>query len=253
MNYKMILIEGLPGTGKTTLSEKIFELFAGQNLQVELLLEGNEKIPCNFYNIAAIPKSDFVDFGNDIAIITETENYVFVDLGCCGKEVANQLQRYDIGDEFNPFFSAHDYARCTLEWWQNWVNINIKESVLILDSAFMQCPINEMIFRKASNSEVKAYIQAIAEIIKPYNPFCIYLSRENAGIAIDFAKTVKGEHWAKGIEGLAETSFPDLFERRFDLENILLSSVSNIVCDINGCDWSDAETKIQELFQNKAS
>ena len=105
-----------------------------------------------------------------------------------------------------------------------------------------------MIFRKASDSEVMVYIQAIAEIISPLNPVCVYLRRESAKIAIDFAKAVKGEQWAKGIEGLAEFGCSDLFERRFDLGNTLLSFITNIVCHIDGYDWSDVETKIQSLL-----
>ena len=248
MDYRLILIEGLPGTGKTTLSEQIFKRLIGRGIQAELLLEENEKIPSNFFNIAGIPKDDFTAYENNIATATKTDNYVFVKLDDCNEETANILRRYDVGDEFNPFMSAQEYACCTLEWWQNWVGNSEMESVLILDSAFMQCPINEMIFRKASDSEVKAYIRAIAEVIKPLNPLCIYLRRKNAKKAIDFAKIVKGEHWAKGIEGLVDMGCSDLFERRFDLENILLASISNIVCNIVDYDWSDAEIKIQNLF-----
>ena len=249
MDYRLILIEGLPGTGKTTLSEKIFEMFTKQGIQVELLQEG-DRIPSNVFGIAGIPKAEFVDFQNDTNIITKTENYVFVNLENCGETVAKQLRRYDIGDAFNPHISAYEYARCTLEWWQYWVNASIKETVLIMDSAFMQCPINEMIFRKASDAEVKAYVQAIAEIIKPFNPFCIYLRRENAKIAIDFAKSVKSEQWAVRVEKLlTELGCLDVFERRFDLEQTLFSLVPNIICDINSDDWSDVDIKIRELFR----
>ena len=247
MDYKLVLVEGLPGTGKTTLSEQIFKLFTKHGIQGELLLEGNVNIPSNLFNIAGIPNGVFPDFISKIPHAAETDNYIFVNMGDCEEKIANQLQRYDVGNEFNQFMSAQEYARCTLEWWKNWAK-NTRESALIMDSAFMQCPINEMIFRKASDSEVIVYIQAIAEIIKPLNPVCVYLRRESAKIAIDFAKTVKGEHWAKSIEGLAEFGCPDLFERRFNLENTLLSFIRNIVCHIDGYDWSDAETKVQSLL-----
>jgi hypothetical protein len=251
MEYKLIFIEGLPGTGKTTLSEKILELFTKQGRQAELLQEG-DKIPSNFNNIAGIPKAAFVGFQNDINPIIKTENYVFVDLEGCKEETANRLRRYDMGDAFNPNISASEYTHCTLEWWQYWVNNHIKEAVLILDSAFLQCPINEMIFRKASDSQINTYIQAIAEIIKPFNPCCIYLRRENADISIDFAKAVKGEHWAKRVEKLLdELGCPDVFERRFDLEQTFLLLIPNTVCNINGRDWSDAEIKIQALMSRR--
>ena len=248
MNYKLIFVEGLPGTGKSTLSERIHKLLVNQGIPAELLLEDNEKIPSNFCYVAGIPKCDFTNFSVDEAVINETDNYIFIDMRKCTEESARALQRYDVGDEFNEYISSQEYVYCTLEWWRSWVVNNATESVLVLDSAFLQCPINEMIFRSSSDSEIASYIQAIAEIITPYNPVCIYLRRENAKIAIDFAKVAKGEHWTKGVEeGLAQMGCSDLFERRFCLEQSLLSLIPSIVCNINGNDWSDAETKIYEL------
>ena len=248
MKYKLVFVEGLPGTGKSTLSEKIFHLLTEQGISSELLLEDNEKIPSNFYDISGIPKNDFANFRPFDAVIKKTKNYVFVNLKNCEEEAKKKLSRYDLGNEFNKFISAQEYARCTLEWWRNWVANCLDEKVLVMDSAFMQCPINEMIFRGSNHSAVVSYIQAIAEIIRPHHPICIYLRRENAKIAIDFAKAVKGERWATGIEGLTQSDFPDLFERRFALEQSLLSLIPGIVCNINGNDWTDAEIKIQKLI-----
>ncbi|MCL2420875.1 MAG: hypothetical protein FWD03_03380 [Defluviitaleaceae bacterium] len=248
MNHKMIFIEGLPGTGKTTLSEKIFEMYTSQGIQAGLLQE-NDAIPSNLYNVAGILKNDFASLQYDIDYITKTENYVFVNLSNCSVEAASQLQQYNLGDPFNPYISAQEYARSTLEWWQYWVDNNLTESVFILDSAFMQCPINNMIYRKAAEPEINAYIQAIAEIIKPFNPFCIYLCRENAKISMDFAKTVKSEQWAKRVDKfLADLDCLDVFDRRFDLERTLVALIPNIVCYINDHDWSDVDAKIQGLF-----
>jgi len=88
--YNLILIEGLPGTGKSTLSNQLFKLITEKGVQAELLLEENEKSPSNFFNIAGIPKADFVYLVDDTSIITETDNYVFVNLGQCIDEEANK-------------------------------------------------------------------------------------------------------------------------------------------------------------------
>ena len=247
-NYKLIFVEGLPGTGKSTLSERIFKLLVNQGVSAELLLESNEKLPSSFWHVAGIPKSNFTNLFVNDAIIKETDNYFFVDMRKCTEESAKDLQRYDVGNEYNKYISSQEYARCTLEWWRSWASDIATESVLILDSAFLQCPINEMIFRGSSDKDITVYIQAIAETIKPFNPICIYLRRENAKIAIDFAKAAKGEHWAKGIdELLSQLGCSDVFERRFCLEQSLLSLIPNIVCNINGYDWSDVEAKIHDL------
>jgi len=237
----------LPGTGKTTISECIYKLLNGKSIKTELLLEDNEKIPCNFCDIAGIPKSERFNFPIKKYLTAETDNYFYVNLKKFDKITATQLKRYDIGDEYNKFISVKDYVQCTLEWWGYWVDSYVKDSVIVLDSAFLQCPINEMIFRGASDNEVLTYIQHIAEIIKPFNPICIYLRRESAKIAIDFAKEVKGEKWVKGLDGLVELGCADLFERRFRLENLLLPEIPGITCNITDIDWSDAINKIQRI------
>ena len=248
MNHKLIFVEGLPGTGKTTLSEYIFNLLINHGIKTELLLEDNAKIPSNFRDIAGIPKSININVPFDNCQVIETGNYFYVNIRNCDEKSATLLTQYDIGDEFNKLVSVQEYMRCTLEWWRYWTEESIRDSVLVLDSAFMQCPINEMIFRGASDSEIMEYIRRIAETIKPYNPICIYLRRESADIAINFAKVVKGEVWAKGLDGLEKIGCTNLFERRFTLENTLISEAPSIVCTITDFDWSDAITKVKSLI-----
>jgi len=246
MEHKLIFVEGLPGTGKTTISEYIFGVLIEKGVQTELLLEGNEKSPSNFCDISGVPKNVNIGIPVHKCLTIETENYIYVNIKN-SDESATQLRKYDIGDEFNKLVSVQEYVQCTLEWWQYWVNENVKDSILVLDSAFLQCPINEMILRGASDAEVVAYIKSIAKIIHPHNPICIYLRRESAKEAIDFAKSVKGKAWAEGIDRLVDIGCPDLFERRFILENTLLSEITSIICTVTGFDWSDAEARLKRM------
>ena len=120
MNNRLILVEGLPGTGKTTLAEQLFKSLTEHGIQAEVLLEENEKSPSNFCDIAGISKSDFADIMIDVPLIAETHNYVFVNFNNCTEEIVKQLRRYDIGDEFNKFVTSQAYVHCTLEWWQKY-------------------------------------------------------------------------------------------------------------------------------------
>jgi len=248
MDYRLLFIEGLPGTGKTTLSEYIYTLLTDKGMKAELLLEGNEKIPSNFCDITGVPRNEDIGFKIEKYLIAETDKYYYVDLNNCEDDAAVHLKRYDIGDEFNKFVSVNDYINCTLEWWERWVSHHVNDSVLILDSAYMQCPINEMIIRGASDHEVIIYIKHITGIITPLDPVCIYLRRESAKVAIDYAKKVKGVGWAKGLAGLVELGCADLFERRFHLENILLPEIPSIICNVAGNDWSDAMEKVRGMI-----
>lgn len=253
-NYQLILVEGLPGTGKTTISKYIYSILNKQGIKAELMLEEDPRIPSNFDHIAGIRKSEYANLLIDkvqisLAILAETKEYIFINLRNCKEEHLNQLKNYDIGDEYNKYISVQEYARCTLEMWENWVQKFNHEVVHVLDCAFMQCPINEMVFRGATDIEIKEYISGITKIIKPLNPLCVYLRRENAKESIEFASNAKGSGWSLRIkEMLTNLGCPDLFERRFNLESKLLSQITNIICNIKEYDWTDAEQKISSIL-----
>ncbi len=249
---RLILIEGLPGTGKTTISQWLFDLLQSKGESFTLLFEDDKRIACNFYYIAGVPKDIFYNsFSDKItsfdSINKKTENFVYCRIDKAPKDIRQELSRWDIGDEFNKELSLQEYIECTLEWWENWVNDNTEQQI-IMDSAFMQCPINEMIFRKATNAQIKSYISVIADLLKPFSPVCIYLRRSSAIESIEFAKAAKGPIWSAGINRLKEMGCADLFERRFDIEFEMLSTMKHIVCEINGSDWSLAKDQIQNFF-----
>jgi len=248
---RLIFVEGLPGTGKTTISQWLFNLLQASGKPTVLLLEFDEKSPSNFCHMAGIPKDIFNSLYTEKikTVYKETNNFIYLKIDKCPENIQQELKRWDIGDEFNTLLSLHEYIKCTLEWWQNWVNDNKNLSVTVLDSAFLQNPINEMIFRKASNADVKSYISAIADILVPFSPLCIYLRRNNAEESINFAKAAKGLRWAAGIDGLKDIGCADLFERRFVLEYELLSTMEHLVCEINGHDWTEAKAKIHDYFK----
>jgi Thymidylate kinase len=43
------MIEGLPGTAKTTIAKWLDEYLNSKGINAILLLEGNRDIPCDFY------------------------------------------------------------------------------------------------------------------------------------------------------------------------------------------------------------
>ena len=199
---RLILVEGLPGTGKTTISGWIYRRLKRKGVPAEVLLEDDAGMPGDW------------------------------DIGDTGRRLP-----------------AQDYARRMLELWGRWAETNAGEGVLILDCAFMQNPLNEMIFRGASDAQAEAYIRSIAAILGPLHPVCVYLRRGSAEVSIAFAKAAKGAGWANRVDNaLAELGCPDLFERRYRLEFALLSSVDHVLCEVSGRDWSSAKKRIRRVL-----
>ncbi len=251
---QLIMIEGLPGTGKSTITDWLGRSF---NMSTPIF-EDDTRIPCNFCGIAGVPISDFqilcVENKDFIQLVKEntliTKNYAYLKMQNYSEDIINLLKRWDMGDEWNKTITVKDYISCALEYFKYWViNIAPELNISIIDSGFLQNPINELLFRKATDDEVIFYIKEIFNIVKDLNPICVYLCRNSADEAINFAKKVKGQGWSDGIDELLNTSgYENFFQHRFDLEKQLLSFIPNIICNVNGDDWSFAKEQIKNCF-----
>jgi len=255
---KLILVEGLPGTGKTTISKWLSTLLIEKGESVILLNEGDENIPCDFYEIAGIPKSDFELLCSNHPLEREwlinagshTKNYAFLRIDKCPSHIAEKIKRWDMGDASNKMITVTDYITCALERLQNWVDNNIYNSeTVIIDSGYLQNPINELLLRHATNSDILEFINAITDMITPLNPVCIYLRRDSAEQAITFARMAKGVGWSDRVDKLLkEAGCENLFEQRFELELELLQNIESLICHICGDNWDNAKKTIRGVF-----
>ena len=256
---QLMLVEGLPGTGKTTATQYLYDHLVAQRERAIALFEGDERIPCDFYETAGIPIGEFDAFcaeHEDIAdalrsMSVRTANYAYLRLDKCADFVAESFRRWDMGDERNQQVSVAHYIPCALERLDLWVAANLSnQDTVIIDSGFLQNPINELLFRKATDAEVRAFILGILDRITPLNPVCFYLKRENAEEAISFAKQAKGQGWASRVDAmLEELGCPNLFAHRFDLELSLLPSIPHVICTVQDTDWTDIDRQAQRMLE----
>lgn len=255
---QLILIEGLPGTGKTSTAHKLFAHLTSQGEDASVFFEDDERIPSNFYEKAGVPRKEYRSFRTQhphvgdaqCAVVADTNNFIFVRLDRCSDQVAAAFRRWNMGDEFNQQLSVSEYTFCALEYLEHWVSAQRDHhDTIIMDSAFLQNPINELIFRKASDDEIRSFILSMAERLRPLNPLCLYLKRQSAAVAIAFAKRAKGPKWSARIDALLDAGgCPDMFARRFELELSLLPHVTHVVCSIEDDDWSDVDRQIESCF-----
>ena len=251
---KLILIEGLPGTGKTTITRKISDHLIKKGENVTSLFEGDDRIPSDFCEIAGIPSNEFEVVNrnypenpvNHYELLFQTRNYVFLKFNKSSDNIAEMFKKWDMGDEHNQFMTASQYIPCALERLTYWVNANTgNQEITVIDSGFLQNPINELLFRKASDQQIFSFIKETFQRIGPLNPFCFYLKRANAETAVSFAKRVKGPDWAARVDAmLTYFESPDFFNRRFEIELHVLPLIPHIICSVTDDDWSDAYAKM---------
>lgn len=258
---QLLLIEGLPGTGKTTTAKTLAARLAERGEAVTPLLEGDAQIPGDFNQLAGIPATVFDAFRArhpavaeaGWGIILRTPDFVFLRLDRCIPFVSAVFRPFDMGDEHNRAIGSAEYIRCALSRIGHWVFQNLNHGgITIMDSGFLQNPINELLFRKASDAEIRAFIQRYAEMLAPLHPLCIYLRRESADAAIAYASGAKGPDWTARVAALLLDT-PDFFARRLALELSLLPCVPHVICDIRGDDFSDIDRQLARALGPEAA
>lgn len=255
----IIFIEGLPGTGKSTISNWITAKLNNQGKKAILLEEENLAIPTNFYHIASLEKAIFHNLcqsNQDKAaalknIAMYEENYIFIPIDHAPDELQSELYNYELGDEYNKSFNPESYIEQSLLRVSGSIkNLNTETNFVVIDSGLLQNPINELLYRGATDNQIKNYVKDITKLFEPYNPIYIYLNRGGAKESLDFARSVKGEGWYNRIEGMLKaTGTPNHFERRYHLEIDFLAQnmMPWLDCKVTVNDW----TSVKEMIQAK--
>jgi hypothetical protein len=124
-------------------------------------------------------------------------------------ELSRLLYEWEFGNEFNTNVSLPHYMNCSSGLIKKWLNAidNTRETV-ILDSVWLQNPINELLFRNADAESIFEYCVRLTEAFKEFDMRCIYLKRKNVVQSVDFAFHVKGDSWAnRVVEHISKTPY----------------------------------------------
>lgn len=79
MQPKLILIEGLPGFGKSTAAQLVYEILTEAGNNAQLFLEGNLDHPADYDGAACLTKAEYDEPAGDVgrfkAYIKSADNF----------------------------------------------------------------------------------------------------------------------------------------------------------------------------------
>ena len=186
MNTKLILIEGIPGSGKTTFARKIAVWYQNRGTMTNLYIEGQSH-PADLGWNACVPVIEYdgilqkygllrdeikfnTVFEGDTAIIAYTQ------IRTDNRDFYSKLEAYEVYDGRVPddtFFKLH-YNR----WRSFGQSAEHKDELNIFECAFMQNHVNELLFwRNADEDAVIAHHSKLIDSVKLLSPVLIYLSQ----------------------------------------------------------------------------
>ena len=211
-NTRLILFEGLPGTGKSTNSYFSFIQLERNGKAIKWIHEVAWPHPVLFFSEANLTYDEYDAFlkmypqsepiMNHIAIFRNST--VAIDLlelewnylDDIGEQAFHALQKFDV-----MTFPLNKYINVALEKWSFFTEKAIENGsgAAILDSGIFQYQLFTFVLKNAPYSALEQFIQKLIKIVKPLNPSLVYFYRENVNDTIDFLENLRGTQFMESI------------------------------------------------------
>ncbi|WHX98173.1 hypothetical protein [Neobacillus sp. DY30] len=276
---KLILVEGLPGSGKSTTAEMTHELLKEWNVDTKLFLEENVEHPADYEGRSYFSKNEFEQFleqyseAKPILLKHSLER-------CDGFVLPQNKLRQDLGefkvrDSFWDHIWNHDVYELPLEKnielitdkWKRFVDQALSgNETYIFECCFIQNPVTiSMIKYGASQDVVMNYVTQLAHIIEPLNPVLLYVEQQDLSRSFKKAVQERPKEWstgfmdyynnqgygkmhgAQGIDGTIA-----VLEARYQVETVIFNSLKMVKHRIDNSkfDKSLHASQIKEKFLN---
>ncbi|MDR1687304.1 MAG: hypothetical protein LBS21_01675 [Clostridiales bacterium] len=235
ISSQLILLEGLPGAGKTTNARFIHSQIELGQLELgrknaKWIHEVAVPHPVLLYDEVGLTRGEYRLFlakfpqaanlfaeiavfrKNTLSIsLPELEWYCKDKLSSAAvtsklfpPKSANDLSSdvYQSLLSFNAWnFPLDAYKKFALEKWEHFTAEALKnpDEVFIIDSAIFQHQIFSFLFKNTPYEELQSFIGQITQIIRALNPCLIYLHRENADSSINYLENDRGSAYLEYI------------------------------------------------------
>jgi hypothetical protein len=210
MNTQLILVEGLPGFGKSTTAKLIEEYLSENKIMNELILEGNLDHPADYDGVAYFTHQKWSEF------LSKHSDSTNVMLKHCTEKPHGMLIPYQkmknqnlITDDIYNRISKNDIYELPLtkhielitERWREFAKEAItKQTTYIFECCFIQNPITMGMIRGGTEKEIVTnYVDQLAEIIQPLNPVLIYIEQEDLSFSFKKAIQERPKDWSQGF------------------------------------------------------
>jgi len=206
---KLILIEGIPGSGKTTTAQFIADWLGENDHHPALYLEGDWNHPADFESVATLSDHDFKQiksrFPDQAGVLTQHNQRVngqwFINYGqmkhihpdLVPSELHQALSQFDIYQ-----LPAEQHIHLLQARWQQFARQAATENnVYVFESCFLQNPFTTLLARHNLDLQsIQQHIFALAEIINELNPKLVYLYQNDVPATLEDIRRKRPQGWA---------------------------------------------------------
>ena len=278
MLNNIILVEGLPGVGKTTISKLIKQVLQKNNIKSKLYLEGDKYQPADYEAVALLNEKEYenilkkhsvnskiikkitqknkkgylLNYKEEIEFFLKEEN----------KDIFEKINKKDIYE-----LPLELHQELILEKWDEFSKkLKNEDEIYIIECSFIQNPITYSLIREgASEKEVMKYIKKIEDTIISSNPLLIYIEQDDYEKVFKNAVEERPIEWKnffidyytnqgygkennkKGLKGTIE-----VLKKRQEIEQKILNNLKIKYQVINNSNYNISKTEkmLEELIFN---
>lgn len=213
MATKLIIVEGLPGSGKSTTAKIIYDILKDKGINTELYCEGNYNHPADYDGVAYFNNEDFKIMQENYSKSRDIIEKIKIKK-CNGYLIPfrKAIEEQQISFEYGLFhdITKNDiyelpiemHTKLILSRWNDFVNTYIAEDkVVIFECCFIQNPVTVSMIRNNSTKDVTmSYISSLAGKIVPLEPILIYVEQENIKESFNRIVCERPKEWFEGFK-----------------------------------------------------
>src|SRR5690349_3127946 len=272
------MVEGLPGSGKTTASGFISEWLHGRQVPVHHFPEGRTDHPADLEQVAILSdgqlerlRHDFPDEADDLTAAAEHVDDLWLvrrrERPAWSGRLRDRLRKLDSYDGA----VTHDvHTRVLVRSWQRFAERRTRENaVFLFECVLIQNPMCALLARfDRPEAAIEAHIRRLAEVTAGMEPLLVYLDAGDPAAVLEAAAVERPAEWLefvigyhteqgyglahglRGYDGLVE-----FMRHRREVELDILSRlpVNTFTSDVSDGDWDRHRAALAAFLEDHVS
>ncbi|WP_043932350.1 hypothetical protein [Bacillus sp. EB01] len=208
MNTKLILVEGLPGSGKSTTAKLVHEILTERKINTELFFEGNLDHPADYDGVACLATSQWehlLSTSSDnkevlLENVIEKNGSYLIPYQKISKKLSEKLIHTLSKLDIYELPLERNIELITERWAEFAKAAAAEQKTYIFECCFIQNPVTMgMVKYNASKEQTIEYVQKLAASVKQLNPILIYVDQDTIDYSFRKAVMERPEDWSKGF------------------------------------------------------